>query len=61
MLCPHSAVGVSALHQLNIATSKSIALATAHEAKFPDACRMAVPDLPTPPVQLSCLKTMKTR
>lgn len=61
MLCPHSAVGVSALHQLNIATYSSVALATAHEAKFPAACKMAVPELPTPPVQLSRLKTMKTR
>lgn len=61
MLCPHSAVGVSALHQLNIATYESVALATAHEAKFPAACKMAVPELPTPPVQLSRLKTMKTR
>jgi len=61
MLCPHSAVGVSALKQLNIATTSSVALATAHEAKFPDACRMAVPNLPTPPPQLSRLKNMKTR
>jgi threonine synthase len=61
MLCPHSAVGVSALHQLDIATPASVALATAHEGKFPDACRMAVPNLPTPPPELAKLKHMKTR
>ena len=38
MLCPHSAVGVSALHQVGLADDRSVALATAHEGKFPAAC-----------------------
>lgn len=61
LLCPHSAVGVSALHQLDIASPDSVALATAHEGKFPAACQMAVPNLPNPPKQLSKLMTMPTR
>ena len=61
MLCPHSAVGVSAIHQLNMANTNTVALATAHEGKFPDACRMAVDPLPAPPKELNKLKTMKTR
>ncbi|GMI15613.1 hypothetical protein TrLO_g15171 [Triparma laevis f. longispina] len=61
MLCPHSAVGVSALIQNNSVDNLSVALATAHEAKFPAAVSMAVPDLPTPPPQLAKLFSMKTR
>mmetsp|Transcript_8667 Transcript_8667/g.17881 ORF Transcript_8667/g.17881 Transcript_8667/m.17881 type:complete len:508 (+) Transcript_8667:1-1524(+) len=64
MLCPHSAVGVSALHQTNLANKHSVALATAHDGKFPAACSQAVPDLPPPPPpppQLAMLKTMPTR
>ena len=61
MLCPHSAVGVSALHQRNLTNSRSVALATAHDGKFPAACSMAVPNLPPPPPQLAQLKSMPTR
>ncbi|GMH48745.1 hypothetical protein TrVE_jg7957 [Triparma verrucosa] len=61
MLCPHTAVGVSALHQNNSVDMLSVALATAHEAKFPAAVSMAVSPLPTPPPQLAKLKSMKTR
>uniref|UniRef100_A0A7S4SNE2 Threonine synthase n=1 Tax=Ditylum brightwellii TaxID=49249 RepID=A0A7S4SNE2_9STRA len=61
MLCPHSAVGVSAIQQLKEINHSTVCLATAHEAKFPDACSMAVKPLPTPPVELSSLKNMKTR
>jgi len=61
MLCPHSAVGVSAIHQLGEVNSATVCLATAHEAKFPDACKRAVDPLPTPPTQLSQLFSMKTR
>merc|ERR1712037_1055271 len=45
MLCPHSAV----------------CLATAHFAKFGDACSQAVSPLPEVPKELSSLWTAKTR
>lgn len=61
MLCPHSAVGVNAIHQVGLVNSATVALATAHEAKFPDACIRAVNPLPTPPPQLSKLFKMKVR
>lgn len=61
MLCPHSAVGVSAIHQLDLVSSTTVCLATAHDAKFPDACKRAVDPLPKPPSQLASLWTMKTR
>lgn len=61
MLCPHTAVGVSAIHQLGEVSKATVALATAHDAKFPAACQRAVDPLPTPPPQLSKLFSMKTR
>jgi threonine synthase len=61
MLCPHSAVGVSAIHQLNTANSATVALATAHFAKFGDAVSMAVNPLPEIPKELSKLWDMSTR
>lgn len=61
MLCPHSAVGVSAIHQLGEVNTATVCLATAHEAKFPAACKRAVDPLPTPPKQLSELFSLKTR
>jgi len=61
MLCPHSAVGVSAVHQLNTADSATVCLATAHFAKFGDACAMAVTPLPEIPEELSRLASMETR
>ncbi|KAL7530422.1 hypothetical protein ACHAXR_005282, partial [Thalassiosira sp. AJA248-18] len=61
MLCPHSAVGVSAVHQLNTADSATVCLATAHFAKFGDACSMAVTPLPEIPKELSQLWSMETR
>merc|ERR1712038_1590208 len=61
MLCPHSAVGVSAIHQLGEVNHATVCLATAHEAKFPNACKRAVDPLPTPPPQLSKLFGMKVR
>lgn len=61
MMCPHSAVGVSAINQLGMVNSQTVALATAHEGKFPDACKMAVDPLPTPPKELSKLWSQKTR
>lgn len=61
MLCPHSAVGVSAVHQLGTANSATVCLATAHFAKFGDACSMAVNPLPEIPKELSCLWDMEIR
>jgi threonine synthase len=61
LLCPHSAVGVSAIHQHNLVSSSVVCLATAHEAKFPGATSRAVPDLPDPPQELAMLYHLKTR
>jgi threonine synthase len=61
VLCPHSAVGVSAIQQLKMVSPTTICLATAHEAKFPDAVKMAVDPLPQPPKQLSILWNLKIR
>lgn len=61
MLCPHSAVGVNAIHQLGEVNKATVCLATAHDAKFPDACKRAVDPLPSPPSKLSKLFSMKTR
>ncbi len=61
MLCPHSAVGVNAIYQVGLVNTATVCLATAHEAKFPEACIRAVNPLPTPPTQLSKLFKMKVR
>jgi threonine synthase len=67
MLCPHSAVGVSAVHQIkeqqqpDLVLRNTVCLATAHDAKFPDACRRAVDPLPSPPPQLAAVFTKDTR
>lgn len=61
MLCPHSAVGVSAIQQLGEVNKATVCLATAHDAKFPAACKRAVDPLPLPPPQLSKLFSLKTR
>jgi len=61
VLCPHSAVGVSAMQQLSLVNETTVCLATAHEAKFPAAVQQAIPKLPTPPVQLSKLSSLPTR
>ena len=61
LLCPHSAVGVSAIHQLGLVNPSVVCLATAHEAKFPGATSRAVPDLPDPPRELAMLSNLKTR
>lgn len=61
ILCPHSAVGVSALHQLGMVNSATVSLATAHEGKFPKAVSMAINPLPTPPKELACLADLPTR
>ena len=61
VLCPHSAVGVAAIRQLSLISSATVCLATAHEAKFPDAVSRAVEKLPTPPPQLANLGLLPTR
>jgi threonine synthase len=61
VLCPHSAVGVSAMQQLGVVDGATVCLATAHEAKFPDAVKDAVDPLPNPPEQLACLRELPTR
>jgi threonine synthase len=61
ILCPHSAVGVSAVHQLGLVDPTMVCLATAHEAKFPQAVKEAVDPLPTPPKELACLLELPTR
>ena len=37
LLCPHSSVGAAAPLQLELKKSRTVVLATAHPAKFPDA------------------------
>ena len=61
MLCPHTAVGVSAVHQLHTANAATVCLATAHFGKFGDACLKAVDPLPKLPRELSVLWNMKPR
>jgi threonine synthase len=64
LLCPHSAVGVSAIHQLSLVSEYTVCLATAHWAKFPDAVSQAVGGkqaLPAPPAELSALEALPTR
>lgn len=48
LLCPHSAVGVKAIHNLKLLSPRTVCLATADQGKFPDAVRRAVDDPPTP-------------
>ena len=61
VLCPHSAVGVSAIEQLGLVNDVTVCLATAHEGKFPAAVSRAVNPLPAPPPQLAKLWSLKTR
>lgn len=61
VLCPHSAVGVFAIHELSLVSEATVCLATAHEAKFPAAVSRAVNPLPKPPSELSSLKSLPTR
>jgi threonine synthase len=61
LMCPHTAVGVSAIHQLSLVSDTTVCLATAHDGKFPDAVRKAVDVMPTPPPQLAALAVLPTR
>jgi len=61
VMCPHTAVGVSAIHQTNDVEETMVCLATAHEGKFPAAVIQAIDPLPTPPEQLACLLDLPFR
>jgi threonine synthase len=61
VFCPHSAVGVAAIHQLRLVSEATVCLATAHEGKFPDAVQRAVNPLPPPPPELAALHVLPTR
>jgi threonine synthase len=61
VMCPHTAVGVSAIHQTGDVDETMVCLATAHEGKFPAAVNQAIDPLPTPPEQLACLLDLPTR
>jgi len=61
VLCPHSAVGVSAIQQTGDVNETMVCLATAHEGKFPAAVKRAIDPLPTPPKELACLFDLPTR
>jgi threonine synthase len=61
MLCPHAAVGVAAVHQLDSRNEATVSLATAHFAKFGDAVKEAVNPLPEIPQELSKLWDMEIR
>jgi threonine synthase len=61
ILCPHSAVGVNAIHQLSLVSEATVCLATAHWAKFPVAVSRAVDSLPPPPFELAALDKLPTR
>lgn len=61
LLCPHSAVGVSAIQQTGDVNETMVCLATAHEGKFPEAVKLAIDPLPMPPKELACLLDLPTR
>ncbi|CBN76262.1 Threonine synthase [Ectocarpus siliculosus] len=61
LLCPHSSVGAKAPLQLGMPEGKTVVLATAHPAKFPDAVKKVVPDLPPAPEALQVLWDLPTR
>jgi len=65
MLCPHSAVGVGAIEQLNMLNATTVCLATASHAKFPDACGKALENspkqVPEPPDSVKTLFNQKGR
>jgi threonine synthase len=61
LLCPHSAVGVSAVQQLDLVNEQTVCLATAHPGKFPAAVQRAVDPLPPPPEELAALENLEVR
>jgi len=61
VMCPHTAVGVNAIHQLSLVSEATVCLATAHAGKFPAAVSRAIKPLPSPPPELAALETKPTR
>jgi threonine synthase len=61
VMCPHTAVGVNAIHQLGEVNSTMVCLATAHDGKFPAAVKQAIDPLPDAPKQLAALAELPTR
>jgi threonine synthase len=61
VLCPHSAVGISAIQQLGEVNGSMVCLATAHDGKFPAAVKQAIDPLPEAPKELACLLELPTR
>jgi len=61
VMCPHTAVGVNAIHQLGDVNSTMVCLATAHDGKFPAAVKQAIDPLPDAPKQLAALSELPTR
>lgn len=62
LLCPHTACGVSAIHQLSLVSDNTICLATAHHGKFPEATSKAIyPIVPSCPKELDDLKVLPKR
>mgnify|MGYP005847839551 CR=1 FL=1 len=61
VLCPHSAVGVSAVKQLDLVKEETVCLATAHAGKFPAAVEQAISPLPPPPEELASLHSKEVR
>jgi threonine synthase len=61
VLCPHTAVGVSAIQQTGDVNETMVCLATAHDGKFPEAVAKAIDPMPEPPKELACLYGLPTR
>jgi len=61
VLCPHSAIGISAIQQLGETNEVTVCLATAHPGKFPAAVERALDHLPAPPTELANLSALPTR
>ncbi|CAM9833139.1 unnamed protein product, partial [Hapterophycus canaliculatus] len=61
LLCPHTSVGAKAPLQLGMPEARTVVLATAHPAKFPDAVKKVVEKLPPAPEALQVLWDLPTR
>ncbi|CAM9636885.1 unnamed protein product [Ascophyllum nodosum] len=61
LLCPHSSVGVTAVSQLEMDEGNTVVLATAHAAKFPDAVKQVMKELPPAPEALQRVWDLPTR
>eukprot|EP00752_Nemacystus_decipiens_P018551 g16631.t1 len=59
--CSWASVGAKAPLQLGMPESRTVVLATAHPAKFPDAVKKVVKDLPPAPEALQVLWDLPTR